>query len=158
MSRPRKGKTNRSKNKAKRRSQPPRKRKVRITVEARDPKDARRILKAIENTLRSGAAEPPALEAPAEERIDDVQHVANEQMETEANRRVGAHLDAKDRAKQGEIDPKGLPTDAAPLNSAEEIVEKRSKLVNWMKTAGHFGYRITVKVMADLIKNYINSP
>lgn len=136
-----------------------RKRKIRITVEARNPDDAKRIAHAIQQAVNESnsdeQAPQPTSEAPSES-VEPARTFANEQVETEANRRVGSHLDEKAEQVKASNEAADDAPDARKPDSPEELVAKRVGFKNWLKTAAGLGYRVTVKVVADLVKEMAN--
>lgn len=136
-----------------------RRKKVRIVIEARDPNDARQILDALaaaadgvsRESLSEGnkaalSGERPPTAAPSSS-------VPDEQLETRLADGVAKHLDAKaDSIDKGGITSADAVTTQGAADRAKEIVTRRHRLRCWLVAAGALGYRCTIKVAADLIK------
>ena len=80
----------------------------------------------------------------------------NEQLETEANRRAGDHLEGQAKRIEGENKAAGLPGNARRAAPPEEVIDQRQKAKHWLKRAAAAGYKVTVKVVADVIKEIVN--
>ena len=123
--------------------------KVRIIVEARDPRDARRIIEAVESAFEQSEKDSPR------KKTNDAEMpsiCADEQIETEAKRRVGEHLDAKAERVEAKKKASGKPSDASTLPPLEQVIMERRKAREWLRKAAKFGYGITVQFVADVIK------
>ena len=133
----------------------PRKRTVRVVLEAKNVKDPRSILKAIEHACHEAVGGVPNTKRDSAEQPDPsepTQTVPNEQLETEANRRVGAHLEQNAQQIAAKREAAGQSADARVPESPEKVVAKRGRLRRWIDKARAQGYRFTIKVVADLIK------
>jgi len=128
-----------------------RKKKLRITIVANDPRDAKRILDAIGEAARTDAAKQQE-KSTAQKLPDITPTIPDEQLETTVNRAAGKALERARENVAAENKSKGLEADAARRGSAEEIVEKRGRVRRWFQTAGSLAYRATIKVVADIVK------
>lgn len=139
-------------------SRHPRKRTIRITLEANDPRDARAFLKAIEHACHQGQEQTPPdnlHQQESDEPVHDPRTYANEKVETEANRQVGRHLKKKAKKIAAENRAAGRAPDVRTPESPEGVVTKRRKFIQWVKTAGALSYRVGMKVLADYTKELI---
>ena len=136
-------------------SRHPRKRKIRITVEAKNPEDAKAILEAVGHACHEAATGAPNAKrdgAEPREPPDPAEMLPNEQVETEANRQVGAHLEQNAQQIAGKREAAGQSPGARVPESPEKVVATRGTLRRMIDKAGAQGYRFTIKVVADLIK------
>lgn len=126
-----------------------RKKKIRITLEARNTEDARRILRTVEEACKAASVAPDAAAPVSTVRPADF---ALEQLETEVNAHVGANLDRKHEVEKKKQVADGKPDGERSTDAPAEIITKRAKLVGFCKGLGALTYRLTVKVMADFVK------
>ena len=134
-------------------------RTVRIVIEARDATDPKAIIEAVESAFHAATGQAPKREADDSDTqaVEETRLVADEPLETEVRQKVGKHLDGRNQqieakrksAKQGDD---GVDNTPRKPESPEQIVEKRKGIREWVKLAGAAGYRVTIKVLADLIK------
>ena len=136
-----------------------RKRKIIITVEVRNPDDAKRIADAIQATLDAANTTRPveqvAPEAPVES--DSTPAVVGncEQVETEASNRAGSHLESKSEKIARANSEEGKLPDARNPESPEKVIAQRANFMSWVRAAGATGYRITLKVVVDVVEEII---
>ena len=143
-----------------RRSRNKKKRTVRIVIEAPDATDPRAIIEAVESAFHAATGQAPKREPDDSDAksVEEPRLVADEPLETEVRQKVGKHLDARNKqieAKQRSTEKAGDDAEDSARRTPdppEQIVEKRKRISDWVKRAGAAGYKLTIKVVADLIK------
>ena len=130
----------------------PKKRRVKIVFEARSKQDPKAILQAVEEVLRPQETEIHVVGSPAEptgERIVD--QMANEVLETEANRRADEHLDKKNQALDQQRAQRANPAKKRTPETPAKVAETRSTFRHWLKTSAKVGWGI-----ARIIIEYVS--
>ena len=130
------------------------KRTVIVKLQANSPEDPRRLLEAVEAAFHPSNVEVQ-VGATGEEDITQPESIgrrANEQMEEETRRRVGAHLESKATRISTENERQGKPANARRPAPPEDVVAKRLTLRDKVRILRRVGWRVTVKVAWEVAK------
>ena len=129
-------------------------RRVTIRLVANSAEDPKRILQAVEDVLRPNDVEIRVEEAAPQPSADvaPAQRGANEQLETELRERVGGQLADKREKIAAALQSSGRPADARAPESPEDIVAKRTTLLEKLGLFRKAGYRVTLKVAWEMAK------
>ena len=108
--------------------------------------------RALEDAIRSAQSEPGTTkQSPAGEQ-DPARSLANEQLETEANRRAAAKALDKTKQAQASNVAGGRPADARTADGPNELASKRRSFCSWLGGVFWTGFRISVDALIDTLK------
>jgi hypothetical protein len=121
----------------------PKKRKITLTLTPRVAQDPLAIFQAVEDVFR-----PEQLDIRVGDSPLPAQSVADEPLETEVSKVVGAALDEKARRLEGQSAPDSKTNALTPAD-AKKIVKLRSRLWQFCKD---LAWKLTVSLVADGVK------
>jgi hypothetical protein len=133
-----------------------RRRRIKIRLKSRDPRDAKRALDALKDGSqgpKSAAAQPNS--PPLLPREELTQPLPDEQLETRVRQRAGQRLDQLEEQTKAANVAAGKPADAPAPASPEEIVSRRQRLWQWMGATGETVYRITVEATVKQVLEFL---